>query len=859
MQTFADAQILIYPASAIPARSAIGFIVADQLADFARPGWSDALGILPESLTALNPTVSIPWAQTPRTLGIDNLHFARFHRDGTLQFGASSPRDGAELASGDLAGFFLLPRAVFLDCRINGSGATSGKTAINWDGEAGTWQTLPALSPDVGSAVYTTGGDAKHQARTHGPIPANRSFRVQLDFLLQGKTGTHPTVRYRWGDEWAITFRHNLNPIIERAIKTDSEAGEGFIDLHWSAIKTLNGAPKTDMRGHSVTFDVVRLAGRLCLTIGGASFWLLDVKPGQTPEQTAESQAQGETKPKPPAAQEIDWDDAPHGIEAFNVRVAARLAMIKWSSASGDLAQGTLSRSVTRNSPLGGTEENPPEAQGTCSGWKRGGTQAIVNATIGAGSVDYVLQLMASEDGIDTPFISKIGVRYAPTWTNPNPAPIDVRGAALGLSVTLGMPPKLDGAQCSVTLDRALLDLQNPGWQNYAQMWNPLEIRVRRAGTTYKRLFKGYIFKPDMGSDDTLSRTLTIVGRDSMVRAQKIGEVHNCVIDHRFPPLDILFAEKIAAATGGYGADGRPASDRLYIAHCIQETARIGLGDEIADNINGNGDPLRFLPANHPPLFSTSNDLAGWAEFDVLTGKGPVVSEGGWMLPAPFGKALYDWWGDFAKRDFCDFYFRYLDGQSGDWPCLVYGRPFRILGSEATQVHVVKDVIVGGNWERLLHSAQVERRPERDANRFLVVGDETPGLSGLLPSLRMAEAQLSPNDPRHARFSWERTLWVREPSALLGAEAIANGIASQLAGVDMRWPTLDFEGDERIDIGDVLQPVFSGELADTALGISGKKYRIELMTHTVNFTQDGGAYRINVSPRPLTAQEAKAL
>ena len=273
MQNYADAQILLYPASAIRNRLTNGFVVADQLADFAKPGWSDALGILPESLAALNPTISIPWAQTARTLGIENLQFARFHPDGTMTLGASTPRDGRE-GQGDLAGFFVNPRAVALDLRINDEGGDGTKTPMNWDGELGTWQSLPSLSPDDGSAIYTTGGAPKHQTRSRGAIPANRGIRGKIDFLLQNRGGQHPTARFRWGDEWAIVFRHNLHPIVERAIKTD--LGGDNIELNWSAVKTLSTAPKTDMRGHFVSFDIFRLAGRLCIFIDGHGFWLLD-------------------------------------------------------------------------------------------------------------------------------------------------------------------------------------------------------------------------------------------------------------------------------------------------------------------------------------------------------------------------------------------------------------------------------------------------------------------------------------------------------------------------------------------------------------------------------------------------------
>lgn len=333
MQNYADAKILLYPASAIRNRLANGFIVADQLADFAGSGWSDALGILPESFAALNPTVSIPWAQNPRNLGIENLHFARFHTDGTMSLGASSPKNGREGKGDDLAGFFVMPRAVALDCRINAQGGSGDNTPINWAAELGTWQALPALSPDAGSAIYTTGSEVKHQARTRGVIPKNRGFRGTLDFLLKksGKTELHPMVRLRWGDEWALTFRHGLHPIVERALVTDK--GDGVIELHWSAVKTLSSAPKTDMRGKSVTFDVFRLAGRMCIFIDGRGFWLLDTgfemfdNPSGVPIPQPDGTTQ-QPKPKRPKASEVNWREAALGVESLNARVSVALSVI---------------------------------------------------------------------------------------------------------------------------------------------------------------------------------------------------------------------------------------------------------------------------------------------------------------------------------------------------------------------------------------------------------------------------------------------------------------------------------------------------------------------------------------------------
>ena len=832
MQTFADAEIKLGLPSGIPKKSFDSLIVADLLGEFAKPGFGDAGGVLPQSFYDANPTLAAPWARNAYQVRIENLTAVTFLEDGTARFGAHAGK-------GVGFGFYIIPREAALDAKIgdNADDFNGDNTEMNWEAQSGTWATSSAFEKGGGTAIFNRGSDETAVASSAGEIPANRAHRV--DLALQGalrRGGKHPLVRHFFGNSYCIELQHGQKPQIQR-VTYPADGGSGTLQI----LKTFGALAPVNGHGGKYRILVQRIGGRLVVSIGGQSVWLLDA------QSTMGDGRQNNT------VRDILWPAANWQLETQNLRVRAEYAVIKFSTPDGVALTGSLIRTIPRTVPL----DPSVGAVASVGGWKRAGTRAEVAPTLDEGSVTYTLTLTGGPDGIDTPLVDKVLVKYAPTWTNPVQSEIDVRSCCESLSLSFVAPPDGAGAQGTLVLDRNRLDQQFPNWQNFAQMWNPVTINVKRAGTGYAKMFQGYIFKPSRASGLGSERGLTLVLRDSMVRLQKLGECNNAAIDHHYPPLDLFFAAR-QGNNGGYDANGRPTGGSLYIAECVQEVLRIALGDEAADSINGNGDPLRFIPENHPPLITSRNDTAGWSTLDAIGGGSTPIASGGWLAPPPFGSAAYDWIMDLARRDRCVFYYGWPDGTNSDWPVPIYGRLQSILGAQSIPLHLLPDVAVNGNWTRLLQSMEIEKRPERDVNVVDVWGAEAQGLEGLLPSLRVASVPLPAADPRHARNSWERKLIIREPLALLGAEAIARGVIDLLSGVNMQWPSFTFEGDERVGLGHLVAASLTGENADASSGIGRQRFRIERADHTINFSRDSGDYKMTVWPRPLTSGEESA-
>lgn len=836
MQDFVEAQILIKPSTAIPKRTSEGALLTDLLGNFMTPGFGDDAGLLRESISPF----ASPYGASAQNVSITGLSSIAFLPDGTARIGTSY--DAASEGKAQ-RGFYIAPREAVLDAKIgtNAADFDGGNTDINWTAVSGTWQTAPALTVGGGTALFNRGVQMIQVAKTSGQIPANRGHCVR--FSLQGainRSGPTQFVRHFFGDKYCLILQPGNSPALAR-VTYSAQGNGGTLQL----IRRFKEFPTTKPTG-IYRFSIYRIGGRLVIEQDGIVVWLFDA-------QVAASQTATRANVK-----DVSWGTAGWQIEVQNTRVRAEYSTVKWSAPNGTRFTGTL----TRTANLGKEPDANAAKVGVCAGWKRKGTTATVAPSIAGSGVSYTLTLTANVDGIDTPFIDKVIVQYAPVWGAPAETYIDVRNCTETLSLSFVAPPDAAGAQGTLTLERNRLDQiftgtnGNANWKDYIQMWNPVTINLKRAGAAFSKVFQGYIFKPSLSSGLGNDRHQTLVLRDPMVRLQKLGECNNAPIDHRYAPLDFFFARK-QSGNGGYDENGQVAGGALYAAECVQEILRIALGETEAARINGDGDPLRFIPANHPALISTDNDTAGWAQIDAIGAADSPVSGGNWLYPPPFGSSAYDWIMELAKRDRCVFYYGWPDGTNGDWPVPIYGRLERILTVAPVPLHVLPDVANGTDWTRLLQSMESERRPERDINKVDVWGAEATGLEGIVPSLRIASASLPVSDPRSAIHTWERTLIIRDPLALLGAEAIADGVIDLLTGVDMQWPSFTFEGDERVGLGHIVSAALTGPEADLSSDLNGVRFRIERIDHNIDFNASPGNYKMTVHPRPLTAGEAE--
>ncbi|BCM89028.1 hypothetical protein IAD21_00871 [Abditibacteriota bacterium] len=862
-QIFCDAIINCFPPEAIAKRVSAGFVISEDFSGMTGTGLSDGTGALPDPYTDLNPTAAIAWGQTPYTFAISNCSFARFTQDGRVYLGSTLPRDSKT----ELAGWFLTPRYAALDTKIgaNASAQGSGRTAFNWTATSGTWITLPSVdTADAGTGIQNQGTTNYTSAHSSGFLPANRGFRLRFSLNLLPNQTALPSLRIPWGDGYAIRFIHGKCPRLERKFyKSVVVSGVLTSVSEWRIVKELSGGKPVDVRGGKHQLEVFRLAGRLVIFLDGLGYWFLDGTSTDAPTSGTSSAAATNT----PIGQELGWNAAYVWLECSGVRlVRADFATIKWSAPDGTPYEGYVERVVPRQTPI----DAGASYSGGAGGWKRAGTSATIgNLAIVDNGVKYRLNLKANTDGIDSPLTDKMTARIFGGWVNPTPDPIDVRFACRMLSTSMEISQGVQSSEATIELDRTMLEDFKPSswpsnWKDYLKMDNPVTIQLRRAGTSYSTVFSGHFYKPDASSDDNQGRYLKLTARDKSVRLQKVGEVYNSIVDHRCHALDLLFAEQLqnAFANGGYNpttGTPLPAYQGLYYADAIKALVSQFLGDAEAARINGNGDARRYLPRDHPPVMSPSNDIAGWLQLDAL--RGQPVAAGGFLLPPPYWDAPWDWMQSLAAKDQCVCFFGWPPGYENQEPCLIYGRLPQILGATGLRLHILRDVLVNGSRAGLLSMINVERRPERTFNRVVVAGADEPGLAGLAPSLFVYEANLPNSDAHSALRSWEKTVLIRDDLAYLTGQAIGQGVIQLMQGVDLRWPTFTLgngAGDERIGALHLVQVNLSGAYADVGLELGSQTFRAENVTHQCAFTRDSGSLDTTIRPRPLTSAEQAA-
>jgi len=825
-----NVQILAAPITDISRRTGAGFIVADLLADLFPAGVSDVASFAPEGL----PGLSVEWGTMPQLDAISGLGCIQFLPDGTVRLG---PGPKAEKAR---AGLFILPRVVPLDSQIgaNRDDLDGDNTDLNWDTLSGVWRTVrPRNSREGGggTAIYNTGSAVTQKAKMRGTLPANRCFRLDIETYGKDKSGPQPRLRPQWGEEWSLLLAHGMKPTLERK----RAIGSGTPD--WGIVQTLNNLPTCNLLGGHFVIWVLRIDGRLVILFenNGAftGVWFHDYELSST------------GRPQDARAKDVSWIAAPLRLNAQNCRARLEVAMVKWLLADGSLLTGSLSRHITRRS------QGETEAVGSCGGWVREGTQANVTVESVGDTVSYSALFVSGPDGISTPFVDRIQARYRPTFGEVSPTTVNLRPGAIRLSVSQALPPILAGAEASIELDRDILAAKVPGWESVTQQWCPVEIWIGANDRSPRCVFSGYVFGVQKTSAGIGDRKMRLLLRDPIFRTQRVGEVYHALIDQRFPPLDLLFSERLAGAGGG--VDGLPvgAGADLYAAHCVQETARIQFGDGVADTMNGNGNALRFLPDGQPPILSTRSDAAGYYQVEAALGGQNALTSHGWIFPAPHGDALYDWWCRLSRDDRAIFYWGWPDGEETGPPVLMYGRYYNLIGA-ATRRRIYDANYGAGTVEKLIRLAQTERRPDKGPNRAAIWGPTAPGLEGLLPSLRMADGSLPSSDANSATRTWERTILVRDAWAVLGAEAIRDGLLAQLRNVSWLYPTITVRGDERIRMGDILDPRLDGAESDDSLELDGLLTRADRIDHEIDFLAGDDGFSTTLTPRPLTGIEA---
>ena len=818
-----EVQILCYPKTQIPYRKNSGFVVSDILGDHMTLSGGDNEGM---SIQGQNPTISLPYLNAGEAsfTALDNVDFVRFLKDGTMKVGASI--DSAE--NSELAGIVLQARIALLDCKMQDAPVIvdTDNFDLNWESVQGKHKTvLPPESPQR-THIINSGSDLTAKVRTVGNIPANRSLQFDVHFSALKPSGPQGRVRIIWGGIYSLVAQHGMKWTVEK-----------LVDGVWRIPRKLDSLPPVNMQGMGYQIQVRHLAGRLVISLGDKHFHFKETE--KKPSQRA------------PVVKNSDWPAAQIQVNAFNARVRIGIALIKYADADDVPFTGLFKRTYDRKTNV--TSEMVTTAGG--SGWKAkeaGGTITVV-PTIAPSQLSYACNLTAGASGIETPFVNKIMISSEPQWEYPTSDALDIAPATLSLTVDMAMPPIMSGAECSLTVDRMILDELDSAWEGKVNKRNPVEIRTRSHydnDTTgaWVNLFSGYVFKRDKAHPKFGDHAMSLTFRDPSMRLQAPA----AVIDHRYPPLDFEFIKKLATgeATALYGSDC--VKSILSIAISPHESQRLNGGSDISDQGN------RYFNS-HYALLDLESDQGGYlavmAVADAIGGTAPTIN--GFQLPPKFGDDALKWINDIALMDHAIFYYGRPFGWTG-YPVPMYGRILNIISGRPTWI--IPDLkYAEGDQNKVMLSADVSHRPERDVNRVLVWGSAPPGLEELVPALFMGESRLPANDVNAPEHDWERTLVIRESVANFPglAQDLADAVISELAGREMEFPQLTMRGQATLSWGDKLQTREEGvcpDISDTNLGLEGKTFRVEKLQHQFEFDKSGGAeFTTTAWVRPLSA------
>jgi|GEM_PF-5609675 len=813
-QVMPDVSLQVFPRSDIKHRVYPGFVVADLLGDQMNMGMGDSPGL--DFISSINPTISDSWLQGSGLqqkdfTDIQGLNFVRLANDGRFYEGDKAKANKV----GGMAGFILQGREGFLDCKIRDDEELDTDNANqHFAPVQGEWETvLPPESPQR-TFIRPVGSGLTHIVQSEGDIPADRSMRFDLRFVGQGKHDVQPAFRIVYGySNFSVLFRQGAPITFEQ-----------FVGNNWYTLRQFSDAPLADLRKNNYVVRIRHIAGRTVISINGSSFHHLHT-----------------TKNSDNRTVPVDavWPEGPVQFNCYNCRPTIGLGVIKYADAGDTPYDGQFSRYIRCNAPVKHDEQtNPVKAE--TGGWKRGG-EVEVATDFAQGYCTYTCKLTGSNAGIYTPFISKVLLRFTSGWQALGNNALQLRPFINTITLDGAVPQLSPDMSLSVELDLAQLSKAVPNWRNTLQKYCPvhLSVAIRYADNSKEPeqgLFRGYIFTVRENFAGFNAGTLSLQCRGRISRLQKPA----AVIDHRYPPLDFLFAFKEGAAI--YGGD------------CVKEILRVALGDDEATALNGNGDPLRYFN-NHYPLIDFSGDTCGY--FTVINGiKGQPPTQGSFMFPPPFGEDALNWIKKIAEYDYAVFLYGWPQGYDGTWPVPMYGRWQNIMAGRRNWTIYDKEY-VSGNLQYLIKSYETETRPEKDINRVLVWAN--PGgvtAPEFIPSYRMAEARLPATNPNASEYSWERTHVIKEDlgSPPGGAEALAQGAINLLSDVDMIWPTVTLRGYNKYQWGDTVTFQLTDAIVKNNPEINGKTFRVEKVHHSIDFKADNGEYfTTQLSLRPGNA------
>ncbi len=848
-------RIRLYPQSAIPQAGA-AFAITDTVRDLVRKGAGD--GAPPEAVAAQSGLAL--WGNQ-QFLAEPELRVVRL--SGGVGEGAS--QGGTE---GGLLGFCLRPRIVFRNCRVQGDavGAPDGDSTFSplifKPLKGNNWTTCLRAGKPSRTRIYHTAqvpnADVKIQSE---PIPAEQGFRVDLEDIAVAfgqRASATARARIEWGGLFSLLLIKDGSATLQKRAVTSARPGQ--VTPQWESLRELASAGSKLLDG-PLTINVERIGGRMIVTLeSGGAKTTLDYLESAPIVGTDD----GHGKPRRTEV-EVRWPRAPIVFTLYGLNATIGVAFLSHVGTDGRRSSGRFSRTLRRDA----RGELAPEARLYPFGWIRGGARVLMQADVEEATAGYTCTLEASTDGRASPLVSGVVGQWDTLWAQAEPMGWDISSA---LSSTLSE----NGPELGITADAEfsfelsatrLDDLPLPEDAPPGSTWrttylieggyNPVDISVRerfKNGTygPWVGRCKGYVYSAAPKSDQWNYLTLNLVVRGPLLRLSEPA----ARITGEDPSLAGLFPQN------GFGD--------IFAADAIKAVLALKLGPQEAARINGDGNARRFLKPGKSPLLSRGSDRIGL--YSGADGKPPTTDQV--LLKPPWYKAGLDWIkqlsdDDSGRTGATGFGYGYVSesdeevGGVGDgeaWPVPIYG-DYEVLLANVTHWEIAAASYEEGDADRLIGSAEIHQRPERDVNAWIVANHslDQPGSEAITPALLVAESRLPPDDPRAEERTWKRTevvelttLAITEPYL----EALAAGFASESEGLEARYPLLKFRAQLRMSVGDLIKPRI---LTSTNQSLRIHAIWFRLIKLDLTYSQDDYEYMAQAHVFPLSQSEIAAL
>ena len=850
MKQYPEWRITIYPKTAIPQRKIEAVAIADMVADMAARRPTSWGGILSRGGVGNDWN---DWQRMGDDLEFHNVGFAQFNDDGSID--ETPQRQTNQKAA---SGFYPVPslnplpvagdKSTFGALAVDDAFDTTSKTitdVIAWKVKSGNFEASRALTSTSTTALLNVNdpeGVSKAETEHKWPKGCGVAFDVTLLGTRSETTQAHCYIQV--SADLRVALRQNQFPVLERR---NIVRGRYYAKTIWTIWRTMDKAPKVNTHNSHYFVMLIILAGRLVWVVNDHKQWVVD-----TVVDASKTATQGNTTTTANMSLLI-------GVDLLLAETSNLRARIETSKVLSN-TPGTITHNRT-----------PIAAQGTSlTPYATGNQPYGTSLQTALSSNGYTVTLNAAADGINTPFATTICHAYVPVWVTPTGSGTDIAKVVKRAVASHAHPPVQAGTDGSITIDLALLNKLMPSSASLLQDYAPVQLEGRWDGGTWEDITAGYLLGTSGEQQSYNDATLTFTIAGPMMRLKKPA----ALVDSGNVPLDYIFYQRIAPILAvqamdlregnyynpGYDGSGNIISmgpiklDSLnyYGANAVQDIVEHFLGPDAKSTFNGNGDPKRYLPADHPPFLST-NDVAGsWLPIAEAYGQSltaaSLQAQQGAIMPPPFGQDALTWCNQFAADEFCIFTEGYPDRATRGWPQLMYGTREMIL-STAT-LHTISGDDVAA---LLAQSASFETKPESDINRVLVWGKPFGQEIPLTPAAIQGEARFNPSNPRSAEQTWQRTYVAETPltTSPEAAQALAQVMMMEAAGEKFIFPKYPILGDADCMTGDIFTAANVG-----LLGGENINFRAERIEH--EFTQDGEnrSWTTNISLRTMSDREA---